>query len=64
MDASDAGAAPAPAIAIDYWRLAPTATLRDVVSRIRDDECRHRDVNHELASQIAGDRKAQPRASR
>lgn len=37
---------PAPAIAIDYWRLPPDATLRDVVEVIRADEAHHRDVNH------------------
>lgn len=37
---------PAPAIAIDYWRLAPDATLRDVVLAVRADEAHHRDVNH------------------
>ncbi|KAJ4732084.1 Ubiquinol oxidase [Rhynchospora pubera] len=42
---------PAPAIAIDYWRLAPDATLRDVVVAVRADEAHHRDVNH-FASDI------------
>ncbi|KAH0456780.1 hypothetical protein IEQ34_014687 [Dendrobium chrysotoxum] len=37
---------PAPAIAIDYWRLQPGATLRDVVMVVRADEAHHRDVNH------------------
>ncbi|XP_047324841.1 ubiquinol oxidase 3, mitochondrial-like [Impatiens glandulifera] len=37
---------PAPAIAIDYWRLPADATLRDVVVVIRADECHHRDTNH------------------
>ncbi|XP_057785784.1 ubiquinol oxidase 2, mitochondrial-like [Salvia miltiorrhiza] len=37
---------PAPAIAIDYWRLSPDATLRDVVVVVRADEAHHRDVNH------------------
>lgn len=37
---------PAPAIAIDYWRLNPDATLRDVVVVVRADEAHHRDVNH------------------
>ncbi|KAK1306685.1 hypothetical protein QJS10_CPA10g01496 [Acorus calamus] len=37
---------PAPAIAIDYWRLPPDATLRDVVVVVRADEAHHRDVNH------------------
>ncbi|CAN1143982.1 Ubiquinol oxidase 1a, mitochondrial [Linum perenne] len=42
---------PAPAIAIDYWRLPADATLRDVVEVVRADEAHHRDVNH-LASDI------------
>ncbi|PNT69270.1 hypothetical protein BRADI_3g52505v3 [Brachypodium distachyon] len=37
---------PAPRIAIDYWRLPPDATLRDVVVVVRADEAHHRDVNH------------------
>ncbi|XP_020573858.1 LOW QUALITY PROTEIN: ubiquinol oxidase 1b, mitochondrial-like [Phalaenopsis equestris] len=37
---------PAPAIAVDYWRLHPGATLRDVVMVVRADEAHHRDVNH------------------
>lgn len=37
---------PAPAIAIDYWRLPKDARLRDVVIVIRADEAHHRDVNH------------------
>ncbi|XP_076887721.1 ubiquinol oxidase 2, mitochondrial-like [Bidens hawaiensis] len=41
----------APAIAIDYWRLPPDSTLRDVVMVVRADEAHHRDVNH-FASDI------------
>lgn len=37
---------PAPAIAIDYWRLPKDATLKDVITVIRADEAHHRDVNH------------------
>eukprot|EP00250_Pteridium_aquilinum_P019027 c24260_g1_i1 orf=84-1241(+) len=37
---------PAPAIAIDYWRLSKDATIRDVVVVVRADEAHHRDVNH------------------
>lgn len=37
---------PAPAIAIDYWRLPKNSTLRDVVMVVRADEAHHRDVNH------------------
>ncbi|XP_042508960.1 ubiquinol oxidase 2, mitochondrial-like [Macadamia integrifolia] len=42
---------PAPAIAIDYWQMAPDSTLRDVVVVLRADEAHHRDVNH-FASDI------------
>nr|BAD51467.1 alternative oxidase [Thaumatophyllum bipinnatifidum] len=42
---------PAPAIALDYWRLPQGSTLRDVVMVIRADEAHHRDVNH-FASDI------------
>ncbi|PIA25864.1 hypothetical protein AQUCO_10500003v1 [Aquilegia coerulea] len=42
---------PAPAIAMDYWRLPPGSTLRDVVTVVRADEAHHRDVNH-FASDI------------
>jgi ubiquinol oxidase len=40
---------PAPAIAIDYWRLPPDAKLRDMVLALRADEAHHRDVNHYAA---------------
>ncbi|KAM7510671.1 hypothetical protein LguiB_009546 [Lonicera macranthoides] len=42
---------PAPAIAMDYWRMPPNSTLRDVVVVVRADEAHHRDVNH-FASDI------------
>ncbi|XP_020154303.1 ubiquinol oxidase 1b, mitochondrial [Aegilops tauschii subsp. strangulata] len=37
---------PAPAIAIDYWRLPADARLKDVVTAVRADEAHHRDANH------------------
>jgi ubiquinol oxidase len=40
----------APGIAIDYYKLADDATLRDVILRIREDEADHRDRNHEFAN--------------
>ncbi len=43
---------PAPEIAINYWKLAPDATLRDVVIVTRADEVVHRDVNHTLADNL------------
>ena len=42
----------APEIAIEYWNLAPTARLRDVVIATRKDEMLHRDTNHSLADKI------------
>ena len=45
---------PAPQIAIDYWKLARDARLRDVVLAIRDDEAGHRDVNHGFADTLTG----------
>jgi ubiquinol oxidase len=46
LDAGKIDDVPAPAIAIDYWRLPPGATLKDVVTVVRADEAHHRDVNH------------------
>ncbi|KAI0320153.1 alternative oxidase [Amylostereum chailletii] len=40
----------APEIAKDYWRLAPNATMADVVYAVRSDETTHRFVNHSLAN--------------
>ncbi len=44
---------PAPKIAIDYWKLAPDARLRDVIIVVCTDEAHHRDVNHEIADHLA-----------
>jgi len=44
---------PAPEVAIRYWGLAPDARLREVILAVREDEARHRDVNHELADDPA-----------
>ena len=43
----------APKIAIDYWKLAPDARLRDVIIVIRADEVHHREVNHGFADTLA-----------
>ncbi|KAL7137647.1 hypothetical protein ABFS83_10G107700 [Erythranthe nasuta] len=51
LDKGNIDNVPAPAIAIDYWRLPPNSTLRDVVVVVRADEAHHRDVNH-FASDI------------
>jgi ubiquinol oxidase len=40
----------APEIAIEYWKLASDATLRDIVIVVREDEANHRDVNHKFAN--------------
>ena len=44
---------PAPQIAINYYKLAHNATLRDVVVAVRSDEQGHADVNHNMADQLA-----------
>lgn len=43
---------PAPRIAIDYWKLALDARLRDVIIAVRTDETHHRDVNHDFANEL------------
>lgn len=43
---------PAPAIAIDYWKLAADACLREVIVAVCADEVTHRDVNHQFADQL------------
>jgi ubiquinol oxidase len=40
---------PAPLCAIDYWHLPAGAALHDLVIAIREDEVRHRDINHAFA---------------
>ncbi len=54
IDAGKHENVPAPQIAIDYWKLAADARLRDVVLVIRDDEAGHRDVNHGFADMLTG----------
>ena len=51
IDAGKISNTTAPQIAIDYWRLPKDATLRDVVIAVREDEVKHRDVNHQFASE-------------
>ena len=53
IDAGRQKNVPAPQIAIDYWKLDKNATLRDVVIAVRDDERKHRDVNHEFAEKLS-----------
>ena len=51
IDAGKIPNPPAPQIAIDYWHLPKEATLRDVVLAVREDEAKHRDVNHQFANE-------------
>jgi ubiquinol oxidase len=51
IDAGKIPNTPAPQIAIDYWKLGHDATLRDVVIAVREDEAKHRDVNHQFADE-------------
>ncbi|KAF9911964.1 inducible alternative oxidase 2 [Linnemannia zychae] len=56
LDEIDAGVlenGPAPKIAIDYWNLEETATVRDVCLAIRLDENVHMLTNHHLSDRIA-----------
>lgn len=52
IDAGHVDNVPAPNIAIDYWKLAPNARLRDVVLAVREDEAGHREVNHGFADEL------------
>ncbi len=54
IDAGRVENIPAPDIAIGYWKMAPTARLRDVVLVVREDEMGHRDVNHGYADELNG----------
>ena len=52
IDAGHQDNVEAPAIAIEYWNLAPDARLRDVVIAVRADEAGHRDRNHGFADSL------------
>jgi ubiquinol oxidase len=43
----------APQIAINYWKLAPDARLKEVVIAVRADEAGHRDTNHRFADALS-----------
>jgi ubiquinol oxidase len=58
IDAGRHANVPAPEIARAYWNLPATASLRDVVLAVRNDEAGHRDVNHGFADTLAGARPA------
>jgi len=60
IDAGEHANVPAPEIARNYWKLAPNATLRDVVLAVREDEAGHRDVNHGFADELRGQAAAIP----
>lgn len=49
IDAGEVPNGPAPPIARQYYGLDEEATIRDVVLRVRADECMHRDFNHHLS---------------
>ncbi len=48
----------APQVALDYWKLKPGTTLRDVILVIRADEAGHRDVNHGFADRLVSSQAA------
>ena len=52
IDNGSAKNIPAPKIAIEYYGLRKTATLRDVVLAVRQDERGHAKVNHEMADEV------------
>ena len=41
---------PVPEIATQYWKLGPSATIRDLILAIRADEQCHSHVNHTFSS--------------
>jgi ubiquinol oxidase len=63
IDAGKLDNVPAPQLAIDYWKLAPDARLREVVVAVRLDEAGHRDVNHGFADELAGASPTPPETS-
>lgn len=52
IDAGNHPNPPAPEVAIEYWNLPKSATLRDVVIQVREDEAGHRDRNHHFADAL------------
>jgi ubiquinol oxidase len=53
LDSGITANVPAPQIAIDYWKLANDARLRDVIIGVREDERHHRDANHGFANELS-----------
>ena len=41
---------PVPSIAIKYWDLPKHSKLVDLIQVVREDECKHRDINHHFAN--------------
>ncbi|KAJ2559315.1 inducible alternative oxidase 2 [Coemansia sp. RSA 1933] len=58
IDAGRIANVKAPDIAIAYWNLDETATLRDVVLAVRADEALHRDTNHHFSDRIRAGRES------
>jgi ubiquinol oxidase len=56
IDAGKIENVPAPQLAIDYWKLAPNARLRELVIAVRADEAKHRDVNHGFVDKLDASR--------
>lgn len=54
IDANQIANCSIPEFARSYWRLAPSALLRDLVVAIRADEAGHRDMNHHLSDAERG----------
>lgn len=52
IDAGHFENVPAPQLAIDYWKMALGARLRDLVIAVRADEAKHRDVNHGFSEKL------------
>lgn len=52
VDSGNVENTPAPQLAIDYWKLAPDARLRELIIAVRADEAAHRDHNHGYANAI------------
>ncbi|KAJ3299728.1 inducible alternative oxidase 2 [Borealophlyctis nickersoniae] len=45
----------APPPALEYYKLPPDGTIRDVVLAVRTDKASHRDINHNLADRLVAD---------
>ncbi len=46
-----------PQIAREYWNLSQEARLKDLIVVIRNDECKHRDVNHQFSDMLINESK-------